>query len=208
MLSKLVLATLILIAVFVGMVQIQRRIRGDGPTFRLKLGDGDAKQASDANELEQFIEAYRRDPTLGKPEPSALPAALAQASPAGDLGAPPRTSAPFLAGAHKLAYLLLKSALSEYHVFPRVLLPGIAHAGGAFAGESHTVDFLVCDRNLSIVCAALLDEGNRAARGSGLEEQLRARGVRCVMLASRQLPRPAQMRELILGRGTSRERAS
>ncbi len=213
MLLQLTLAGLIGVATIVGMVQIQRRLRGD--SAGAPLAKGQRKEPTVAREeLEALIASSRREKPPQAPDTggTARAAAMRSAAAAGS-AAPRRASAPsklpgkFLNGPAKVVFLALKAALPDHHVFPYArLADAVRPVGQPLTPQGRAqfaqarVDFVVCNKELTVVAMLDITDGTRPddPLKRQLEAQLSATGVRYLRLAPDALPKPTQIRALVL----------
>jgi hypothetical protein len=114
-----------------------------------------------------------------------------------------------LDAAETLWYYALKTGLRDYEVLPRVSLAAVVDLDGGRGGESEThrraqqiLDFVVCDKAMQPLVALDLAKSYENAgpelrrfRQSCLEQS----GVRQVVLPAGAVPRPDDVRGLVLG---------
>ena len=114
-----------------------------------------------------------------------------------------------LDAAETLWYYVLKTGLRDYEVLSRVSLAAVVDLDGARGGEIETrqlarqvLDFVVCDKAMQPLVALDLAKSHENAgpesrrfRQSCLEQS----GVRHVLLPAGAVPRPDQVRSLVLG---------
>jgi hypothetical protein len=210
MFLKLALAAVIILVTFVAMVRIQRHLKGDdGGSWFGNKPRRDEPQGP--NELEQFIQAYRReqggpgDPSAPSPAAQPAPALSADsvhaASAASSAPAAPRAHPAFLVGPKKLMYLVLKSALPDHHVFANCCVADLLELrpGAPPALRQARADFVVCHRDLRVV--AVVDVMAPGAPSDALkqavQEQLSAAAIHYLRVQPPALPKPAQVRALI-----------
>ena len=213
LLLQLTLAGLILVATIVGMVQIQRRLRGD--SAGAPLAKAHRKEPTVAREeLEALIASYRREPPQAPGAGGTARAAAMRSAAAAEPAAPRRPSAQrklpgkFLTGPAKLVFLALKAGLPDHHVFPYArLADAVRPVGQPLTPQGRAqfaqarVDFVVCDKDLTVVAMLDITDGTRPddPLKRQLEPQLLATGVRYLRLAPDVLPKPTQIRALVLG---------
>jgi hypothetical protein len=210
MFFKLTIAAVIVIATIVGLALFQRHLRGqEGGLFPGLAKRREPKSRS--NELEAFIAAYRRDKSvIGQAAKPAAPTA-ASAEPAAGAGpAPPQAKAPggFLQGPAKVLYLVLKAALPDHHIFVYTRLADVIKPigkpltpqGRAQFAQSR-MDFVVCNKDLAVVALLDISDGTRADDPikQHLQPQLSTAGIRYLRVAPTAIPKPAEVRALILG---------
>lgn len=188
---NLLLVLLLIAALLVGWFWLHRWMKGEqGPWLR--FGGGKKERRDTAAEMEAFIAAYR----AGKINPADLKGDSTRPGPAepahGTTGAAPAALPnAVLRPEVKLAFLTLRAALPDHHVFPGFRLAdlGIPSAEGK-------VDLLVCDAQFRPV-AALDVAVQPVAPGANREASFRAAGIRYLSLAVARMPRPAQVRALL-----------
>jgi hypothetical protein len=208
MLTKLLIATALLIGTMVVMYRIQRRIKGDD-TGTLFGGKADEKKSasSSASELEQFVAAYRREKMMagnatssGAAAPSTPPATTQSVQP------PVKVREVFLAGAAKVLFLVLRAGLPDHHIFANTRLADVIQLSGQPTtpqARAHfaqgRIDFIVCDKNLSIIALIDLIDGARPddALKRALEPQFATGAVRYLRVASNAIPKPVDVRQLV-----------
>jgi len=226
MLIKLLLATALLIGTMVVMYRIQRRIKGDSGGSLFSGGEGGKKKASsDASELEQFVAAYRREKMLAgnhsatsgsaAAAPSSTPGTQSTSVTPGTSGTPataPAVQTPvkvrevFLAGPAKILFLVLRAGLPDHHIFAHTRLADVLQLSGQPTtpqARAHfaqgRIDFVVCNKNLSIVALIDLVDGARSddALKRALEPQFATGGVRYMRVASNAIPKPVDVRQMV-----------
>jgi len=213
MLLQLTLAGLILVATIVGGVQIQRRLRGD--SAGAPLAKGQRKEPTVAREeLEALIASSRREKPQAPDTGGTARAAAMRSAAAAASAAPRRASAPsklpnkFLNGPAKVVFLALRAALPDHHVFPYArLADAVRPVGQPLTPQGRAqfaqarVDFVVCNKELTVVAMLDITDGTRVddPLKRQLEPQLSATGVRYLRLAPDALPKPTQIRALVLG---------
>jgi hypothetical protein len=226
MLIKLLLATALLIGTMVVMYRIQRRIKGDSGGSLFNGGEGGEKKASsDASELEQFVAAYRRERMLAgngsatggsaAAAPTSAPGTQGTSVTPGTSGTPataPAVQTPvkvrevFLAGPAKILFLVLRAGLPDHHIFAHTRLADVLQLSGQPTtpqARAHfaqaRIDFVVCNKNLSIVALIDLVDGARsdAALKRALEPQFATGGVRYMRVASNAIPKPVDVRQMV-----------
>jgi hypothetical protein len=210
MFLKLALAAVIIFVTIVAMVRIQRHLKGDsgGSWFRSRPK---REEPPGPNELEQFIQAYRREkggaadpsvPSFAAQAAPALPSASAQA-PAAASSAPaaPKARPAFLVGPNKVMYLVLKSGLPDHHVFANCCVADLLELGpdAPPAWRQARADFVVCQKDLRVVAVVNLIASGAPpdARMRAVHDQLSAAGIRYLRVRPPALPKPAEVRALI-----------
>ena len=106
-------------------------------------------------------------------------------------------------------YRLLKSALPEYEVFPRMSLSAFIQPAdnlSGFAREAQarqladaTVDFLVCDIAMKPRAAVRLGDVGAAVAGPFAQVCVTNAGLRFIVMEARVLPNPDDLRARVLG---------
>ena len=203
-----ILAGLLAFAAVLGWFVLHRRMRGDdapliGATKRR------ARDKATENELEAFIAAYRGgkvDPVALNDQPDtalepaqtavgSLTAAPTVTTQTHNTATAPATAAPvagkLLRPEVKLAYLTFRSGLRDHHIFVNVRLGDLGY--GTAVG---TIDLLVCDSGFKYVAAidvCVADPPEDIAKATFL----RNAGLRHVILRTRKMPKPDQLRALI-----------
>lgn len=191
----IVIAVLILAARYHGQIKLDEGASGAGPG---------QKEDQPAVELEAFIAAYRRDkaaggipqtaPVVQSAPPPAQLAATAPAPPAGG-----KARAAFLGGPTKLAFLLLKTALPDHHVFANTRVSDLIDGPTVGPMNNLRIALVVCRKDLAIVAAVDLPTGAQADTllEREKEQRLRAAGIRYLRFAPGAFPKPAEVRGLI-----------
>jgi len=206
---SLLIGGVLLIAMLAGLYLLQRYIKGEHVGLP-RSSRAPSLENSKPDDLDQFIAAYRRD----KAQASA-PGAAAAASPAAPAPArapvaaatiKPKTS--FLAGPNKLLFLVLRTALPDYLIFPNVRLADAVQVAGqpptpqarAQLAQAR-VDFVICNKALAVIALLDITDGNRAddVLKRQLEPQLTAAGGRYLRIAPNSIPKPAAVRALVCG---------
>lgn len=224
-----ILAVGLVAGVIYAWVVLRRKFHGDDngsparPRRRTRDDEGE-------NELEAFVAAYREgkiDPTLMANANDGVDVALASVrpasvvsherapgpavasasiSPAAMKAPPPKPStvkpeapAPTASGTLfrpevKLAYLTFRSGLRDHHIFPNVRLGDLGF--GVAVGK---VDLLVCDAEFKYVAAVDVYAGEKPDDVAKSMFLSRA-GINHLMVSTKAMPKPAQLRELIYGK--------
>jgi Protein of unknown function (DUF2726) len=210
MLTKLLIATVLLIGTMVVMYRIQRRIKGDDTGTLFGSGAGEKKSASSsAGELEQFVAAYRREKMMadnGNATSSAAAAVPSTPATTQSIQTPVKVREVFLAGPAKVLFLVLRAGLPDHHIFAHTRLADVIQLSGQpttpqaraqFA--QGRIDFVVCNKNLSIIALIDLIDGARPddALKRALEPQFATGAVRYLRVASNAIPKPAAVRQLV-----------
>jgi hypothetical protein len=211
---SLLIAGVLLIGMLAGLYLLQRYLKGEH--LGLPFFSREPKQDSSApDDLERFIAAYRRDKAQAS-APAAVaavataPAAVVAAAPARATIATatikPKTS--FLGGPNKLLFLVLRTALPDYQIFPNVRLADAVQIAGqpptpqarAQLAQAR-VDFVICNKELAVIALLDITDGNRAddVLKRQLEPQLLAAGGRYLRIAPNSIPKPAAVRALVFG---------
>jgi hypothetical protein len=210
MFFKLTIAAVIVIVTIVGLVQFQRYLRGED----IGLFSGSRKRRepkSKSNELEAFIAAYRRDKSVVAEAAKPVPPFPASAGSAADARPAPlevKVPGSFLQGPAKVLYLVLKAALPDHHIFVYTRLTDVIKPigkpltpqGRAQFAQSR-MDFVVCNKDLAVVAMLDITDGTRADDPikQHLQPQLSTAGIRYLRVAPTAIPKPAEVRALILG---------
>ena len=177
-----------------------RRIQEDAGMLDSPKKDKKKKGAG-VNDLEQFIAAYRsgqvtaddlKQPAPAQPalQQAAVPNPVAVSTPA----APAQTG--FLRPEVKVAYLSLRTCLRDHHVFAHVRLADLGL--GVASGR---IDLLVCNPRFEPVAAidVVRDEPDADA---GKIAFLRNAGLRHLRLPAARMPKPDELRSLVLAEQT------
>lgn len=127
---------------------------------------------------------------------ASAPATAASSSMSVPGAASAQGGAPLLTGSHKLAFLLFKTALPEYLVFPRVALTDVAPAAAA-RGMPHVFALVVCRADLVVVAA--VDFADGGGHNPTVPRALSEAGVRHLLVDPRALPRRDALRVLVEG---------
>lgn len=216
---NLLLGLGITIAVLYGVYRLHRRVSGASPKGDL-LNAGIRRSRDERTvELERFIADFRaqQSPALARQHiDSTTDPHLGI-----DLRQPTRM--PALEGPARLIYLLLKTALPDHHIFPNARVGDFVREAPS-ATLAQKIDFLVCDRAFTPVCAVCIAAKSEPAHASenistvaptgeradestdaspfastGVPSLLRGIGLRYVALNPRALPKRGEIRERILG---------
>jgi hypothetical protein len=192
-----------------GLYLLQRHLKGEH--LGLPFFSHEPKQDSGTpDDLDKFIAAYRRDKAQAS-APGAVAAAPAAAAPPAratiaTAAIKPKTS--FLGGPNKLLFLVLRTALPDYQIFPNVRLADAVQIAGqpptpqARAQLTQArVDFVICNKELAVIALLDITDGNRAddVLKRQLEPQLLAAGGRYLRIAPNAIPKPAAVRALVFG---------
>ena len=208
---KLIIATLIIGAVFVALYRIQKQIKGDGEALSFS---SKKETKGSREELDAFIAAYQRE-KVANPTAQQQPSAAPVRTPAAATVAQPssirasandsspsqhwRSRASFLETPSKLAYLLLKAGLPDHHVFANTRLSDLVETPAGAPLGNLRVDLVVCTKELTIVAA--IDIASNGAAQAPLQSDktkcLDAAGIRHLRFAGNAFPKPAEIRQLI-----------
>lgn len=192
-LLKLTAASLIIIATLYGLYRLLREVREDARGGRSSTSEKPMAR----EELETFIAAYRRDKSIvnqAAPEPaSQTPAAAAT----------PQTSViprrTLLSPSAKLAYLSVKAALPDHHVFANSRVMDALEVAAGHPLAALRIDIVVCGKDFHPLAA--IDIGPAAQGGTPVElekaQRLQAAGVRHLRFPPDAIPKPAELRTLI-----------
>ncbi len=146
------------------------------------------------NEMEKFIADYRAQTARAVISGTAVDPGTEHTLGI-DISNPALT--PVAEGPKRLVFLLLKTTLADHHLFPN------ARLGDFVQGVSNhllaqRVDFLICDRAFKpLAVVDIADHENSAQQARS--ELLSKLGPRYVKLAPGSLPKPHQIRVLVLG---------
>jgi hypothetical protein len=203
MILKLVLAAGLILLTLFAMLRLQRYLKGEsGSLFE---GKPKRKESTEGpNDLEQFIESYRREKANsgGAAAPAAVESAATPAAATAGAHATVRADTPaarraFLTGPSKLLYLVLKAGLPDHHVFANCRLSDVLDPPPQGWAEAR-VDFVVCRNDLQVVAAIELSvPGAPDAGRRTLAQPLAAAGIRYLRMQPPALPKPADVRRLI-----------
>ena len=144
---------------------------------------------------------------VGVPHPAGAPGqqpvAAVAAQPAAT--AAPAAAVSLLTPPERLLYYVLKAGLPGHEVFPRVSIAAVLVGRGSAPGPAYEtparrdLDFVVCDKEMRVVAAVLL-EGEAARQDAGpLSRALASAGIRVVKINAAALPRREQVRAVIYG---------
>jgi hypothetical protein len=192
----------IVAATVAGTLLIQRTLRGG--RGRSPTGPRTLREPTTGDDFQALLAAHppykapAREPV--KPVPVPAPGGGSAQSDEG----PPR----FLQGSAKVLYLVLKAALPEYHVFAYARLADVLKRVGrrlpsqtrAQLGQSR-LDFVICNKDLVLVALLDLTDGSRPddPAKQQLQAPLAAAGIRYVRVAPNAIPKPTEVRSLVLG---------
>lgn len=217
MILQLTIGGIIIVASVIGLAQFQRHLRGDGGSL-FSWGRKRPEPKANTDDLEAFISAYRRDKSVvteavqaapaSRPAPEVPPAPVA-VKPAPIAVQPvAKTPASFLQGPAKVLYLVLKAALPDHHIFVYTRLSDVVKPigkpltpqGRAQFAQSR-MDFVVCNKHLMVVALLDISDGTRPDDPikQHLQPQLAAAGIRYLRVGPAALPKPAEVRSLVLG---------
>jgi hypothetical protein len=169
-----------------------RRIQEDAGLVELPK-----KKNPGANDLEQFIAAYRSgqvtaaDLKAEQASPAPQPASQPAPQPAAT-AVPAAAQTAFLRPEVKVAYLSLRTCLRDHHVFAHVRLADLGR--GLASGR---IDLLVCDSRFEPI-AAIDVVRNEPEADAGKLTFLRNAGLRYLRLPAARMPKPDELRGLVL----------
>jgi hypothetical protein len=194
LLLKLTAASLIVIATVFGLFYVLRQLREDA-------GGGGRKRTSEKpmarEELESFIAAYRRDKSVASqvaPEAASQPPAPA-AAPATNI-IQRRT---LLSPSAKLAYLSVKAALPDHHVFANIRVMDALELAAGHPLAALRIDIVICDKDFHPLAGIDIGPGTQGSAPAEIDkaQRLQAAGVRHLRFAPDAIPKPAELRTLI-----------
>ncbi|MBI1397324.1 MAG: hypothetical protein GC151_15235 [Betaproteobacteria bacterium] len=198
---KVVLGFIIMIGVLIGWFMLMKRIGGTGGTTSMKMDVGRtnrSKSRGGPNELEQIIASHRAaggspgQAVAGTADPRPVPATAGTTMPTVSPGR--SEPSPLLAGAFKLAYLLLRTAVPELLVFAFVPASRVAGTAPNPTGGGHVFDFVLCRQDFSVVAAIDLRMPDTGTRPPA---PILPAGIEYLSLDPRQLPRREHLRALL-----------
>ncbi|HUF21941.1 MAG TPA: hypothetical protein VMP00_14465 [Burkholderiales bacterium] len=169
-----------------------RRIQEDAGLVELPK-----KKNPGTNDLEQFIAAYRSgqvtaaDLKAEQPSPAPLPALQPAPQPVAT-AAPAAAQTAFLRPEVKVGYLSLRACLRDHHVFAHVRLADLGR--GLASGR---IDLLVCNSRFEPI-AAIDVVRNEPEADAGKLTFLRNAGLRYLRLPAARMPKPDELRGLVL----------
>lgn len=113
----------------------------------------------------------------------------------------------FLSQPETLMYYLLKAALADHEVFPRVSLASVIETPenpfppeqSARRPAQDNLDFVVCNKSLRVVAVVQLHGPPAGPWADLVSRRLNAAGIKVVRVDPTALPRREQVRSLILG---------
>jgi hypothetical protein len=196
MILKLVIAAGLILLTLFGMVRVHRYLKGEGASLYESRRKREESQAG-PNDLEQFIESYRREKANGggTATPGATAATVMPTATA------PAARRAFLAGPGKLLYLVLKAGLPDHHVFANCRLGDLLEPP-PHGGADTRVDFVVCRNDLQPLAVVELSmAGTSDPSRRNVAQTLAAAGIRYLRVQPPALPKPADVRALIYPAG-------
>jgi hypothetical protein len=199
MFLKLTVAAGLILLTLLTMLRVQRYLKGEAGSL-FERTPKRKETAHSPSDLEQFIESYRRE-KAGATGASAGPPAKVPAtgSPSIRIGELSEDAGrrPFLTGANKLVYLVLKSGLPDHHIFANCRLADVVQT--ALPGWTEArAEFVVCRNDFQVV--AVLDVVSSGAAELAMRasaEPLTSAGIRYLQVRASALPKPAEVRALI-----------
>jgi hypothetical protein len=201
MILKLIIAAGLILLTLFAMLRLQRYLKGESSSlFERKPSRKESTEGP--NELEQFIQSYRREKANAGGTAATAVAAASAPAPAATAPAAASADAPaarraFLRGPGKLLYLVLKAGLPDHHVFANCRLSDVLDSTPQGWGEAR-VDFVVCRSDLQAVAVIELNvPGAPDAARRDLAQPLAAAGIRYLRVQPPALPKPAEVRALI-----------
>jgi hypothetical protein len=112
----------------------------------------------------------------------------------------------FLSQPETLMYYLLKAALADHEIFPRVSLASVIETPeNPFPPEQarrpaqDNFDFVVCNKSMRVVAVIRLHGSAAGPWADLVDRRLNAAGIKAVTVDPKALPRREQVRSLIFG---------
>lgn len=205
LLLDLNIAALLLVVVTAGgTLLIRRQLRGgqEGPS----AGRRTPREPTAADDdLQALLAPYQHHKTvLGESVKPTVPVSAAAGRAVESNPGPVR----FLEGSAKVLYFVLKAALPECHIFAYARLADVVRrVGRPLPSQSRAqlaqsrVDFVVCNKDLVLVALLDLSDGTRPddPAKQQLHAHFAAAGIRYVRVAPNAIPKPQEVRSLVLG---------
>jgi hypothetical protein len=144
--------------------------------------------------------------TLGPQSTSRTPGISSTPATAPAVQTPVKVREVFLAGPAKVLFLVLRAGLPDHQIFAHTRLADVLQLSGQPTtpqARAHfaqgRIDFVVCNKNLSIIALIDLVDGARSddALKRALEPQFATGGVRYMRVASNAIPKPADVRQMV-----------
>lgn len=197
--------------VFVGAVlYVIYKIRRASQERRQRSSEREAALLANLQQLAPSA-ARQAQPSHEAPQSTPPPAALVagSATPAPAAPAALRRRARIVSESQRLLFLVLRAAMPEHFIMAHVRLVDLLDLPDATDIERdlrlrtlarERLDFVVCDSDLAPVAAIVLYAAGieRVPDESAKVEALRGIGVRFLRLRADRLPRPAELRNLVL----------
>ena len=142
----------------------------------------------------------------GAGAPRQQPVAAAAAQPATAVA--PAAAVSLLTPPERLLYYVLKAGLPDHEIFPHVSLASVLGAPAGASGPAldpqrglarQDIDFVVCDKNMRVAAAIVLNDQARGLGAESLSRALASTGIRLVTVNAAALPRREQVRAVIYG---------
>jgi hypothetical protein len=192
----------IVVATVAGTLVIQRYLRGSprGPSARLRT----LREPTAGDDFQALLAAHPPYPAAVREPVKPVPVPAAGGGAGDNDPGPPR----FLQGSAKVLYLVLKAALPEYHVFAYARLADVVkRIGRRLPSQTRAqlvqsrLDFVICNKDLVLVALLDLSDGTKAddPAKQQLQAPLSAAGIRYVRVAPNAIPKPSEVRSLVLG---------
>jgi hypothetical protein len=197
----MVLELIIVVGTVAGTLLVQRTLRSGRRAPPPGLGTSREPTAGD--DFQALLAAHPPQQAARETVRPIRPVTAAAGAAEGDAG-PPR----FLQGSGKVLYLVLKAALPEYHIFAYARLADVVkRVGRRLPSQTRTqlaqsrLDFVICNKDLVLVALLDLTDGSRPDDPAKHELQapLAAAGIRYVRVAPNAIPKPPEVRSLVLG---------
>ena len=180
--------------------------------YKIRRVSGERRQRSDERAAAMLAKVQMHAPALSVAPDTAL--AVASAAPRVAQSAPPQAAstltrrARILTDAQRLLFLVLRAAMPEHLIMAHVRIVDLLESPYAADADDarlraltrERLDFVVCDSDLVPVAAIVLYESGieRVPDESTKVEALRAIGIRFLRFRADSLPRPAEVRNLVL----------
>lgn len=196
---KLTVSVIIVAAVLYGLYRVQRglRMQSHGMVEGGLVSRGIRKVRRDSpHDIERFVAEYHANAARAAVDPETIDPV---AEPRLGTDIPKPKLRKVAEGPHQLLYLLLKTALPDYYVFPNARLDDFILGLPAQLGSGR-VDFLLCDRSFAAQVALDITQESVAVQRQEVRQKLLSDlGVRQVTLSLNPLPRRQDIRSLLFG---------
>lgn len=178
--------------------------------YKIRRSAQERRQRSDERASALLADLKAKPAAAGMPPAASVPAAAVRGAPATTASPQPlRRRTRILSERQRVLFLILRAAMPEHCIMAHLRVGDLIEAAGSGAAQGdprlhalarERLDFVVCDSELAPLAAIVLYEDGitRVPDESAKIDALREIGVRFLRFRADSLPRPLEMRHLVL----------